>query len=115
MEQNSKEMQQALRKHYKDKTVQYKKKIEEYKSRLTEMAGLRSQTDREQITLARTVVELENRVATLMQENDRKMVEYRNSRDKEKMELEKKHDWQLKEFQSHYEELLERKIQEVEE
>lgn len=104
-------MQEALKKHYKDKTAQYKKKIEEYKLRLNELAGLRSQKDRDQFAIVRTVSELETRVATLMQENDRKMAEYKNSRDKEKMELEKKHDWQLKEFQSHYEELLERKIQ----
>jgi hypothetical protein len=63
------------------------------------------------MVLARTVSDLEHRIATIMQENDRKMVDYKNTRDKEKMELEKKHDWQLKEFQSHYEELLERKVQ----
>ncbi len=85
MEANSKEMQEALKKHYKEKTLQYKKKIEEYKVRLNELAGLRSQTDRDQHVLAKTVADLEHKIAGLMQEHERKMVEYKNLRDREKL------------------------------
>lgn len=72
METNSAELEEMLRRHYKEKSAEYKSKIEKYKEKVNELTKILSRGDKQKLLLAKSLEELEGKIATIIHENDTK-------------------------------------------